>query len=165
MKAGVLQYSEENSDSSISKYFCLLIKGSSIQYIRTIFWKYNISNYLIRTCTCGYQGWVKEFYIFWKFCVRTTLMLSNLAVHNFKVPNQYSSRLLILLHFSTASVIPAESKPWKIRYLRIFRYSNICTIHLAYGGFTSDSFSVTSTSAGFFLSFSWFTTCSANHLL
>ena len=31
-------------------------KGPSIRYIRKIFRKTNISNLLIRTCTCAYQG-------------------------------------------------------------------------------------------------------------
>ena len=58
-------------------------------------------------------------------------MLWNLAIHNYKAPNWFSSGLLISLHFSTAWVIAADSKPWKIRSLCVFRCSNICKTHLA----------------------------------
>lgn len=67
--------------------------------------------------------------------------------------------------FFTVSVIPADLKPLKIMFFSVFRCSNICTIHLPYSGFTYYSFSAISTSSGFFPSFSWFATCSANHLL
>ena len=37
----------------LKTFFC---KGSSIKYVSKIFWKTNISNSLIRTRTCAYQG-------------------------------------------------------------------------------------------------------------
>ena len=55
MATRVLKYSEGNSDSNSTKYFCVLIKGSSISYVRKIFRKCNVSYYLIRTLTCWYQ--------------------------------------------------------------------------------------------------------------
>ena len=76
---------------------CDRTKGSSIKYVRKIFRKTNISNPLIRTRTCAYQG------------VRNVSFLENFAyVLNGWLLNTYKTLWLITLPY----LLLHRLKPW-----------------------------------------------------
>ena len=65
----------------VSTHFLLQL-GSSIKYVRKIFWKTSISNTLIRTRTCAYQG-VRNI----SFSENFTYELSSKLILNWNITN------------------------------------------------------------------------------
>ena len=90
-----------NKTHYISGNILLSPQGSSIQYVRKIFRKSNISDPLIRTRTCAYQG-VRNVN-FGKFCVRTKWMIPKLT--SLKIGGQFLMGNNYNRHFNLLFII------------------------------------------------------------